>query len=649
MARTSKFLKNFRSIKDSFGAAGDGITNDTIPFQNAAASGEYVFVPAGTYYIDGAITVSANGGFIGAGYASKLKFYNTNTVAFSLGNKTILSDLLITSPYTLTLDNYTSTIYSTTSRRVTVTGNDVNINNLYHEYAGYGIYSSGVDNLHVSNYVCTNLREWNGLSRCIYWLSPTNSKVDNISITNCDGGCDIRNTAKNTHVNNFEMTDMYPNGFTGQPGGYATNTVGVQFFTSDGNGRLSNCTASNGVFTNCMSNELKMSSNVTYLDNDSIQNCWFRNIEIINSRAANTDRPVELDVNTGGIDGITIRGTSPDVQIAVYMTHFCYNAQIKNCRFESIRERAIYVQTTGGGFTARNVKITNNEFFPPTTTAGGNYILDDGNSTLIKDNIFNFDTCPVSISAVVNHFTSSVNGMSINNVFYLPGSTNRPSYVIRGQVSTATLVQGNRFLGADGQTNCVYFTGAANSCVAVDNYTSDVSGSTIYAFRIDTTSVNCLFTRNITNASNIKCLNEGTGANRNRIFDNYCGGVVDRDQFVIGELKGANFNITTDQTIEIDTTRYIIRRIVVTSATVSLTTAAGGIYTATSKGGTAIVAAAQVYSALTGSGKILDLTLASLTDRLTGGAIYLSLTTAQGSTATADVIVYGDRIDTTSI
>ena len=118
---------------------------------------------------------------------------------------------------------------------------------------------------------------------------------------------------------------------------------------------------------------------------------------------------------------------------------------------------------------------------------------------------------------------------------------------------------------------------------------------------------------------------------------------------LLGSLIAADFNSTADQKITIfsNPSKYIIRRIVVTNASVSLSTAAGGIYTAVSKGGTAVVAAAQAYSTLTGSTLFLDLTLngtgnASTTVKSSIPNLYLSLTTAQGTAATADVYVYGD-------
>lgn len=115
-----------------------------------------------------------------------------------------------------------------------------------------------------------------------------------------------------------------------------------------------------------------------------------------------------------------------------------------------------------------------------------------------------------------------------------------------------------------------------------------------------------------------------------------------------GELLGANMNSTADQPIPITapTGLYDIDSIEVSNASVSLTTAAGGIYPAAAKGGTAIVGSSQAYSTLTAAaanaaGSTLLLTLASgiNTTAYNLGTVYLSLTTPQGAAATADVRV----------
>ena len=76
-----------------------------------------------------------------------------------------------------------------------------------------------------------------------------------------------------------------------------------------------------------------------------------------------------------------------------------------------------------------------------------------------------------------------------------------------------------------------------------------------------------------------------------------------------------------------------------TNASISLTTAAAGLFTAPSAGGTGIVANAAL-SALTGPTVVSERTVAS-TAVQTGQNLYFNVGTAQGAAATGDVYVYG--------
>lgn len=124
-----------------------------------------------------------------------------------------------------------------------------------------------------------------------------------------------------------------------------------------------------------------------------------------------------------------------------------------------------------------------------------------------------------------------------------------------------------------------------------------------------------------------------------------------------GKATGLNFNTTSDQAIPISvpSAGYLVDAIVISNPSVSLTTAAGGFYTAASKSGIAIVASGQTYSTLTTNaantaGNAMSATLATAgnTTALGGyqqgsnaiNTLYLSLTTPQGAAATADVRVY---------
>jgi len=118
----------------------------------------------------------------------------------------------------------------------------------------------------------------------------------------------------------------------------------------------------------------------------------------------------------------------------------------------------------------------------------------------------------------------------------------------------------------------------------------------------------------------------------------------------LGCLIGADMNVTTDNIIPLALpigASFRVSKITVKNASTSLTTAAGGVYTAASKGGTALVASTQVYSTLTAAARALDLTLVAtpgvtVWEQESVASLFLNLTTAQGAPATADVFVYGD-------
>ena len=110
---------------------------------------------------------------------------------------------------------------------------------------------------------------------------------------------------------------------------------------------------------------------------------------------------------------------------------------------------------------------------------------------------------------------------------------------------------------------------------------------------------------------------------------------------LLASATGVNVNATGDQaTLQIiNSTNYSVSNVVFTNASTSLTTAAAGLFTAPSGGGTAIVANAAL-SALTGSTVVSQRTVAS-TATQSGQNLYLNVGTAQGASATMDVYVYG--------
>jgi hypothetical protein len=116
---------------------------------------------------------------------------------------------------------------------------------------------------------------------------------------------------------------------------------------------------------------------------------------------------------------------------------------------------------------------------------------------------------------------------------------------------------------------------------------------------------------------------------------------------LLGRLVGADFNVVTDQIIPWFVPSghtYQITAIAVRNPSTSLTTAAGGFYTAAGKTGTTLVAATQVYTGATGAATVQNVTIAAAGLAANLGAAVppiFALTTAQGVAAKGDIFVYG--------
>lgn len=110
------------------------------------------------------------------------------------------------------------------------------------------------------------------------------------------------------------------------------------------------------------------------------------------------------------------------------------------------------------------------------------------------------------------------------------------------------------------------------------------------------------------------------------------------------QIIGADMNTTNDQLFAKvgEFQYYNITLVRVSRASISMSTAAGGIYTAASKGGNAIIAASQVYSGATTSALAFNLSMAAgVSGPTMSGIPILSLSTPQGATATMNFRIYG--------
>jgi hypothetical protein len=109
---------------------------------------------------------------------------------------------------------------------------------------------------------------------------------------------------------------------------------------------------------------------------------------------------------------------------------------------------------------------------------------------------------------------------------------------------------------------------------------------------------------------------------------------------LLAVYKGVNANATGDTVLPIiNSSSYSVANVVFTNASISLTTAEAGVFTAPKAAGTAIVANAAL-SGLSAASVVSQRTVAS-TAAQTGQNLYINVAVAQGAAATFDAYVYG--------
>ena len=118
---------------------------------------------------------------------------------------------------------------------------------------------------------------------------------------------------------------------------------------------------------------------------------------------------------------------------------------------------------------------------------------------------------------------------------------------------------------------------------------------------------------------------------------------------VLFVLRGANMAITTDQVMTklFQGSAYVVTNIIAVWKSGAFNTACiGGCYSASAKGGDAILAATQTYNNLTGAGTVQTATLANLLQTKSETATpTFALTTANGAALTADILILGVCVD----
>jgi hypothetical protein len=116
----------------------------------------------------------------------------------------------------------------------------------------------------------------------------------------------------------------------------------------------------------------------------------------------------------------------------------------------------------------------------------------------------------------------------------------------------------------------------------------------------------------------------------------------------LGKIESADVDTTDDQIIYLsgdDSIKYIIRKIIVTNASVNLSNIRGNLYTGPNKTGTSIVNLHN-FNSLNNPDDFIELTIVGVNSIILRNPIlYFSMTDTQGSPASVDLYLFGDSLN----
>lgn len=210
----------------TYGATGDGVTDDTLAFQNAIEDSKWIYVPDGNYNIT---SLTLKDGTVIFGESKNAVLYQSSLVnsnLIRLANNNILNGLTI------------------------------NANGQGKRGEIAGVYAHTVQNIVITNCLLINGLQWN-----LYMNTCTNVLISNCEMSGCINGASCTIAGRSYGNTIIDKCYMHNNGLDGIVAGQ----VGIRIVncTSNNNGLTIKGTSACGVFVN------------EYADNACIENNIF--------------------------------------------------------------------------------------------------------------------------------------------------------------------------------------------------------------------------------------------------------------------------------------------------------------------------------------------------------------------------------------
>ncbi len=477
--------------------------------------------PSGTYKFDATFSVSAYPDLrvFGEGIDKTIfQLDMATTAGVQLGVGCTLEGISTTSvayPSSAITD---TTDYGLPSRRLDIS-NECIIRDVKWTNASGGLNAgSSVVKAHIENYSFDLIRERNGQGAGYHLTGATNVRAYNINGDHSDRGCEIEDGAVSCSVSGGKMRRIYPDGYVGQPGGYATSSFTLNAHAHEGTDGVKNIVYRDIEVEDCLlSIDCQRSTGTNSADMP--QNCVWENIRVLSPRTTGAvPNPLYIEGVNCRLTNIVFEGTAIDSTYGPLVKVF--GTASRGCVLENFEVGQKY-NGTAVVVEADHTTLRNMSFEDQTGTPTVEDIVDISGEHVIADDL-NFIT-PESARTFVRFRNGADHGKAHNCSAQHPGSNDVTIAAIQVE-SDHTVVTTNDFTSTLASVAVKLTANAAFDggllCQILNNNID--YGAANDVIELDTNTNRNLITGNITGANTQVIVDNGTD---NTVINNKRGNV----------------------------------------------------------------------------------------------------------------------------
>ena len=335
-------------------------------------------------------------------------------------------------------DNNPAGNYVSNAREVRL-GNGCVVDDYYHENAAGGLNITAGSNISITRAGFKNIRHYKGWGAPIHvsGASSFDVRIRKVKIEDSDRGIEIESGARDISADDGYQKNIYPIGYTGQPGDYATYTFVLGAHSHDGEGSCRNITAQNWLLENCGGGVAFVRSTGTD-PTDMPRNCSADGIRILGNAMTTGYEMISVQGYNNLIRNVDLmQGTGATSLMRIRV----YGGNSETNKIENVRADAFALPFVTIDNAANNTILDN--FRPGVSIAGTGWLFDvSGASTTIRNGYLN----PSGTTGYVR-FTATADKSATEGLYYSVPTAETFAEVIRvdGADFVRVDVQGSNF------------------------------------------------------------------------------------------------------------------------------------------------------------------------------------------------------------